>query len=265
MPRYYRPRVRTKNHTADILRPKNKELPRFEFRSVIRLGSTSEVKGIDVEINTVDSVKTSSHKVNMKKAFEKYNLYQAPYYTIDGNSLRQNNIVVEKNDLPFPLVAKKIYSSKGKGMIKLDNVEFLNTFLNGNTNGYFIEKFYNYSKEYRVHSSILSECFYTCRKVRLKDAKDKWFFNSTNCNWLVQSNPNFDRPKNWKEIIRQSKLAIESVGLDIGAVDIRVQSNEKENPHFIICEVNSAPSFGEITAQKYLYELPKLLLHKWKN
>ena len=61
---------------------------------------------------------------------------------------------------------------------------------------------------------------------------------------------------------------IQAVGLDIGAIDVRVQNEvtakgkKRNEPDFIILETNSAPSFGEITTQKYLNEIPKVILKK---
>ena len=57
--------------------------------------------------------------------------------------------------------------------------------------------------------------------------------------------------------------ALNAVGLDIGACDIKVQSEKGHdrggNPEFIILEINSAPSFGENTLIKYEEQLRKML------
>lgn len=258
----FRPRVRTKNYSAEILRPKNKSLPLFPFRSVVRLGSTSEVSGVEVEVNTVESVRNSSNKLKMKTLFEKEGVKHSLWYTIVNKDVLIGEHKADKLELPYPLLAKKVYGFKGKGMVMIASVEELNTFLDGDTSGYYIEKFYNYGKEYRIHTSITSDCFYTCRKVRRTDAAEKWFFNSTNCNWLVEENIGFDRPNSWKEMVQHAKKALIAVGLDVGAVDIRVQSNSKDFADFIVCEINSAPAFGDITTDKYLKEIPKIIMKK---
>ena len=55
---------------------------------------------------------------------------------------------------------------------------------------------------------------------------------------------------------------------DILAFDVKVQSNKtskgtrRTNPKWIILESCSAPSFGEITTEKYLIEIPKVLIKK---
>ena len=62
-----------------------------------------------------------------------------------------------------------------------------------------------------------------------------------------------------------------AVGLDIGAVDVKVQSStnnkgsRRESPNFIILEINSAPSFGEITGTKYITEISRVLNYKYKK
>tara|TARA_R110002020_G_scaffold85441_3_gene210914 strand:+ start:5785 stop:6612 length:828 start_codon:yes stop_codon:yes gene_type:complete len=266
----FRPRVRTKNHTAEILRPKYKKLPLFPYRVLIRLGSVTRLdeSKFKVIVNPLQAILNSSHKLKMKNLFEEKGVCQSMWYTIKNNILLLEGIPVNLEEISFPLIAKKIFGKKGEGMKKINNLEELNLFLSGNTSEYFIEKFYNYSKEYRIHTSIASDCFYACRKVRLKDSEEKWFFNSTNCNWLLESNENFDRPSNWEKLVQHSKLALEAVGLDVGAVDIRIQSNTtkkgelREDPKFIVCEINSAPSFGETTKEKYLKEIPKIIKEK---
>jgi D-alanine-D-alanine ligase-like ATP-grasp enzyme len=58
----------------------------------------------------------------------------------------------------------------------------------------------------------------------------------------------FNKPKNWKDIIVNVKQAMDAVGLDIGAVDIRT----KKDGDFIILETNSAPGLAEIGIAMYL-------------
>ena len=48
-----------------------------------------------------------------------------------------------------------------------------------------------------------------------------------------------------------------AVGLDICAVDVKVQTSKYKNPKFIILETNSAPALGEIGVQLYLEQLRK--------
>ncbi len=63
--------------------------------------------------------------------------------------------------------------------------------------------------------------------------------------------------------------ALKAVGLDFGAIDLRIQSSKdrngelRENPEFIVVEINSAPSLGEETLKRYITELPNLLKNKY--
>jgi D-alanine-D-alanine ligase-like ATP-grasp enzyme len=113
---------------------------------------------------------------------------------------------------------------------------------------YIFESFLNYGKEYRIHVST-EGAFLTWRKVR-RSGEVTWFFNSTNCSWLGEENPEFDLPKCFNEMCEESVKALNAVGLDIGGVDIRVQKNTNKNPKFAIIEINSACSMGSDRDEK---------------
>lgn len=55
-----------------------------------------------------------------------------------------------------------------------------------------------------------------------------------------------------------------ALGLDICAFDVMVSVPKKDtgNSEWLICESCSAPSFGDITLQKYLEEIPKIINSK---
>lgn len=264
-------KVRSRHPSHDVLRGK---LGRLPFESVVRFGSTTPYSGKITECNSVEAVKNSSSKLRMKQCFTKMNVKTAEWWTYNkSNETFYKNgelkITCDINKLPYPIIAKSLFGSRGRGNYKLDNASSLKTWLSGkDTSNYIFEKFYNYNREYRLH--IDSEgCFYTCRKM-LKEGtppENKWFRNDSNCVWIVEDNPSFDKPINWKDIEEQCVLALKAVGLDFGACDVRVQSAKDENgkvksPDFVIIEINSAPSFGEITASKYLKQIPIILTRK---
>jgi carbamoylphosphate synthase large subunit len=249
-----------------------------EYKSVFRLGSTTEVLDDRIEINKINAVKNSANKLLMKKCFTEAGVKTADWWvgylgngeTHFTNKYSDKETNYKYGNLPYPIVAKHIYGSRGTGNTLLHTQQELETWLNGKTlNRYIFEKYYNYNREYRLH--VTEEgCFYTCRKMIKNDTPDdkRWFKNSVNSTWIVEENPLFDKPSNWDDIINESVKALQSVGLDIGALDVRVQSKHnnkdkvREYPEFIIIEINSAPSFGEITAEKYLEEIPKLIKKK---
>lgn len=222
--------------------------------AVIRLGSTTPSKK-KIQINSIESIKNSSNKLLMKQCFDKHNVATAVWFPAE-----QIQDVTEEtvNGIKFPVVAKHIYGSRNTGntLIKCHNQ--LECWMNGRyLCNYIIEKYHNYTREYRLHVTKFG-CFYTCRKMLRNDATGNWFRNDSNCVWVLKDNPLFDIPDNWNEIEATCVKAIASVGLDIGSCDVRVN---KEGM-YIVLETNSASSFGEITAQKYAEILPKLVADK---
>ena len=89
---------------------------------------------------------------------------------------------------------------------------------------------------------------------------ERWFFNNHNCNWVSEKHELYNKPSTYNEICKECLKALNAVGLDIGGCDVRV--DKKGN--FIIIEINSACSLGDVTANVYKAELTKLLTNKIK-
>jgi hypothetical protein len=232
----------------------------WDHVACIRLGSTTDKADkwsrSPYQINTVEAIEISSNKIKMKTAFEENNIKSPEFW--------------ETTDIPqdmFPIIAKKIVGSRARGIKLLETPEALAEL---NVRGYYFEKYYNYTREYRIHCApILDSAFYSCRKMLKTDTPDefKYFRNDSNCVWYIETNPKFDKPCNWDEITEEAINAVAAVGLDIGAVDVRVRGKKSKGKHpFQIIEVNSAPSFGDmengelsIVSQKYAEIIPKIL------
>ena len=248
-------RIRSRHPSHRPLR-KNSNLL-FNEKWAARFGSTTEsINGVPESriLNSVNAIRTSSNKWTMKEAFLKAKVDSPTFCNV---SEVKNKL--KKEELKFPILAKKKYGSKGKGMIKIDNNSELEKFLKGNTSGYYIEEFFNSAREYRLHVWN-GGCFYTCRKMRKSDAKDRWFFNSLNCVWIEEDSPTnlFNKPATWKEIVKECIKAKNAVGLDFAAVDVRVTKKGK----FKILETNSAPSLGESGIKAYEQTLPLIIKSK---
>ena len=296
----FKPRVRSKNHSCDELRRGG--LGYYPFRSVVRLGSVTpnahlfkNPNGI-IEINSVDAVNVSRNKLLMKQAFAQAEVPQSEWWLIiDADGLvaypkAANAGYVHLDHLPYPLIVKRVHGFKGIGMSMINTNEELESWLSAhpNTEGWYFEQYHNFNREYRLH--VTKEgCFYGLRKMLKSDAENRWYRNDSNCVWITEhkvlfdeehtiigydeseDNPAFDKPVNWENIEKDCVRALEAVGLDIGAFDVRVQSaldkggNKRENPQYILIEVNSAPSMGNITVLKYKEAIQKLLEHKYED
>jgi len=268
----FKPAIFSRHPSHDILRRKNQKLPNLPFRSVVRFGSVTPHKRDRVECNTVEAVKNSMSKLRMKKCFLDKGVASPTYYTYDksrGSLLESNETPVNLEDLNYPILAKLIFGSRGNGLKLLNNQEELDTFIhekfdNSNRSRYYFEEYRNLTREYRLH--VTSEgVFYTNRKMLKSDTEeDKRFFrNDSNSVWYLESNEAFDKPSNWNDIVAECVKSLKAVGLDIGACDVRVSNKKKDGSHrFTIIEINSAPSFGDLTEEKYIAEIPKVLKRK---
>jgi carbamoylphosphate synthase large subunit len=258
----FRIRVRSRHPSHDPLR---EQLPLLPFRGIVSLGSTT-VKDGDagmVRCNTPEAVQNSANKLRMKQCFSNGNVRSAKWLPVPQGEVLPN--------LEFPVVAKSHMGSRGRGNTLLKTVEEYSKWVVGKTVGnYILEEFHDYNREYRLH--VTEEgCFYTCRKMLRSETpeKDRWFRNDSNSTWIMENNPTFDKPTNWSDIVSECVKALKSVGLDVGACDVKVQSskdkkgNVRKAPEFIVIEINSAPSFGEVTLQKYLEQIPRILTAKF--
>lgn len=271
----FRPLILSRHPSHSILRAKNQTLPLLPFRSVIRLGSSTESDG-RLEINTVEAVKNSASKLLMKQKFTAVGVKTAKWgyaATAKFDKLEGVYWVQHEGDeilIQYPLIIKSHFGSRGVGNTKFNTKEELEAWLpNKNLNNYIFEEFVKMTREYRLHITKFG-CFYTCRKLVRNDAPaDTWQKHDDVCNWVLEENPSFKKPKNWNAIVADCIKAKDALGLDICAFDVGVQGAkdgiERENPEWIIFESCSAPSFGEITGQKYAEILPKLLIDKNNN
>jgi len=251
-------KIRTKNHTAQPL----KNLIEVNTRTVFRLGSltpTEEIfpRGVAlnkpiIEINTAEACHNSGDKILMKQAFTRNNIRTAEWSRLDDYDM-----------VEFPSIIKHKNSCKGQGIHYIENQESLDAFIDEHENlrSYIIEKYYNYSKEYRLHVTK-DGCFYTCRKMLKEDAEERWHRHDMNSVWIMEENELFEKPSNWDAIVAECVKALNAVGLDIGACDIKVQSEKNHdrggNPEFIILEINSAAAMGSVTLVKYEEQLRKM-------
>ena len=226
-------------------------------RVIYRMGSTTPTEAITkrkdyIEINSPEACSISGDKILMKKAFVENNVPTAEYFDItdvDDEDLHQQ--LFEHFTEWGKMIVKHKHSSKGNGIYFIDNEEKFWEFIENTQNlkNYIFEKYYTYSKEYRLHVNKYG-CFYACRKMLKNDAEVRWHRHENNSVWILEENPMFDKPNNWDDIVKSCIDAMNAVELDVAAVDVKTQTNT-QNPKYIILETNSAPALGNIGIEKY--------------
>ena len=281
----FRPMLLSRHPSHSILRAKNKTLPLLPTQSVIRLGSSTELPdtvvkgGRRIEINSVQAIKNSASKLRMKQCFTEASVKTARWFvkydSIGGRGWIEKGVALGEadrsiSDLPFPIIAKSHFGSRGVGNTKLDDQAALEAWMRGkDLNSYIFEQFIKMTREYRLHVTE-DGCFYTCRKLVKNDAPEgTWQRHDDVCTWVLESNPSFKKPLNWNAIVEDCIKAQKALGLDICAFDVMVQGSkdgiERQNPEWNICESCSAPSFGDVTSEKYIEVIPQLIMKKYEN
>lgn len=270
-------KLRSKNPSAAELRTRLSAV-RTKSPFVVRLGSRTPLNTFRnriyhgaTEINTIDSIENSRDKLRMKLCFSQGEVKQSKWYRfitehdgpepimLEDNSIAPENTLVRPSEIKFPIVIKQICGFKGHGMVKCENIEDLNAWLaNHSTSGFYAEHFHNMGREYRLHATQ-ERVFLPWRKLRKADAVERWFFNSTNCNWVAEEHELFAKPEAWDLMCEHAVRAIRATGLSIGAVDVRCKSNCRTVDDFIVLEVNSAPEILEKGTEAYYTEIIKMV------
>ena len=254
--------VRSRNTTCKAL--KELIVPRT---TILRLGSTTPTEQITrrpnpVEINTAEACAISSDKILMKRAFDSHDIPSAEWKVYDkGEEITENKILDLFEAFDCRVIVKHKHSSKGDGIFYFTSAEDLGVWMAEHQDvihNYVFERYYTYTREYRLHVTKHG-CFYACRKMLKRDAEVRWHRHNTNSVWIVEENPLFDKPVNWDSIVDSCVSALDAIGLDIAAFDVKVQSNKHEEPKYIILESNSAPSLGERGIEKYKEILTRLI------
>lgn len=284
--RLFRPAIFSRHPSHGVLRRRYKNLPLFPHRTLIRFGSTTEtpeyIVAPFVEINTVESIKTSANKLKMKEAFDTVNVRTAPWFTVQNRAELFATAKMITRDWTGKLVCKAIYGSRGRGNTLISSEQELIDWYNVHPNlqSYIFEEYKAYALEYRLH--VTSEgYFYTCRKALRQDVPEdqKWRRHDDICVWLLEENENFKKPNSWDNIVSDCVLALGAIGADVLSFDVRVQGPmvngaPREYQDYILLECNSASSMGKpdgdvndlsICAQKYIEELPKIIEKKWRQ
>lgn len=275
----FRPQIKTRHPSHTPLRAEMSLLP---FRTVVRLGSTTIMKdeiskgGSRIDCNPVQGVRNSADKRETKRIFTKENIPTPNWYTIINKTTfsekESSSSRINIADMPYPVVVKARFGSRGRGNYLINSREEMANLLSSNKelSRYIVEEYCKYSREYRIHSTK-NNTFYVLRKMLREDVPkaDRWIRNDSTCVWILDTNSSFDTPVNWKEITDMCTKAINTVGLDLGAVDVKVQSastkkGRRKRCEFSILETNSAPSFGDLTLNHYKREIKNILINKYK-
>lgn len=237
-------------------------LPRFPYPVVVRLGSLTEVPDVKVQLNSTLGVRNSSDKLLMKQCFDSQQVKTAKWWT--GDKVKEMTPAQRVKELKFPLIAKARMGSRGTGVYKLPDLAALDKFLTDKgAERYIFEKYQPYTYEYRMH--VWEDgCFYACRKARKRGLPEdqKWKFNYEHTVWLREDNPNFNKPACWDAMDAECRKAVAACGLTFGGCDVKVN---KDGTKFFILEINSAPSFGDLTSQKYIEMLPLMAKREYEK
>lgn len=217
-----------------------------ENKIVINWGASSlpeEVKNCTV-INTEEAVSLASDKLKFFEAVE--GLVQIPEFTTDQSVARK-----WLEDGKTVVARSKLNGHSGEGIYILETLETFDSSYHGAFKLYV--KYIPKKEEYRIHV-VNGEVIDSRRKALSQH------FSKENANWKVRSHQNgfifakdgFEVPE---QVLEQSILAVESIGLDFGAVD--VIWNNFYNKAYVL-EINTAPGLEGSSVDNYKKAFEKI-------
>lgn len=295
MRRYFR--LRTSFPIGDTRRyPVNLKLP---FNVHINFGKTTGIPSTGLTINVPAAVAKSANKLKTKDIWKDF---QIPFIR---NFIPHNNLIVRGSffdigtirHFGFPVLAKLIDGSRGRGLVYIRDEDALIEFLSDRSvdkTNYFYEKFFTATSEYRVHCSphlrdrryefvinrgeetmrIVSEngCFLAVKKLMATEAHQNAMaedgYVTRNMSDDVYFSTRFNKPRGWDNMIREAVMAIDVLGLDFGFIDVMYNT---ESGQYVFSESGSNPGMGRlqddtditnITALVYQKALVPIILNK---
>lgn len=217
-----------------IKRIKHKGPKRLFKESVINWGSSSILREFDCPklLNTTHAVATAVNKLSAFKALQGH--APIPEWTEDaGEAVKwlEKGVVVARQSLT---------GHSGQGIVIMETMaDWVEAPL--------YVKYIPKKEEYRLHV-FGDKVFFVQRKARKLDAPDE------NVNWRVRNHGNgFVFAHKDVDVCEEAKrhaiMAVRSLGLDFGAVDLIW--NERENKYYVL-EVNTACGLEGTTLEKYV-------------
>jgi D-alanine-D-alanine ligase-like ATP-grasp enzyme len=206
--------------------------------------------------------------INYGQNYQRANLNAHPTFNkLEASKiLGENGVAVPKfffkhelnkiTDKDYPLLARKMYHSKGRDIVYLENKKDLEKLKNEDFS--FVVRYLRKNSEYRVHI-LGKDINFVSVKIVKKDTKEKDYdkrIRSKERGWIhIEYKGEF---KN--KLIEIAKKAMEVLKYDFGAVDIIRDTNNK----LWILEVNSAPGLEDRKLKMYV-DYFKKEEEKWKR
>lgn len=206
---------------------------------VVRMGGIMSYEGYPVQINSVLATKNCIDKKRSKEILIKAGLPTLPMYD---------------SPIAYPFVMKGIIRSRGSSVFMVDNENEFAAYKKVLCRaGYYIEPFFPYTSEYRLHCTQ-KEVFFAVKKQKDETHTDEPFINAQNHTNYRE----FVKPRLWNEIKEASMQALKVHGLDFACVDVGYNSAGK--PHeFVIHELNTSPELRPLTFNHYITALDSLI------
>lgn len=230
------------SEALNIKRVKHEGKP-LRVRTLINWGSSAFTRLVDCAkvLNEPENVGAASNKIKTFQVLDRAKV-NIPAWT------RNRDVAEEWLAEGATVVCRtKVASNSGKGIVIAENVNEL-------VDAPLYTKYIPKKEEYRIHV-FKGGAFHVQRKARKKDVPDD------KVNWKVRSHGNgfcfqiqgIEMPKAAAE---QAVLAVNTLGLDFGAVDLIW--NQKEDKWYVL-EVNTAPGIEGTTLAKYVEQFKKVL------
>jgi len=230
-----------------------------QYEIGIRFGTYANyLPHINYEYNQYQGIKDTSNKLKARRIFEQNNIPIPETYDKDG-------IVraFENREINYPIIGREGNHYGGNNFNVYQTPRQLREGINNPDITYYSE-FYPKQKEYRVHIAS-GKAIIVAEKVVAEENKSEYIWNLGH-NGVCEDfkTLRWSEYRDIEHIIMTASLAVKSLKLDYGAVDVVANPSVRQDelPPCAVLEVNSAPRLEDYGISRYAQYFQWLLMNE---
>lgn len=233
-----------------------------QYESIIRFGGYGGYyPNAKFEYNHKNAIKLASDKLKARKTMIDDMIPCPKTYS------RDEIVSMNWSRIDYPIIQRNIKHHGGRDVTVINSASELEESLYHSDYDIYFSEFYPKSKEFRVHVAS-GKAIIVAEKLVPEEMEDEVVWNLNDNGVCHDFNTyRWSEYRQIEEVITTASLAVRSLGLDYGAVDVVAYPKEREEylPPCAVLEVNTAPRLEEYGISRYAQYFKWLFMHSHKR